>query len=70
MKVDWCTLFPEGNWWRCCKRHDRRYDNKRLTRWQADILLFRCVKRKSNVVLAALMWSGVRLGGWYYYNKA
>lgn len=53
----------------CCKGHDKRYANKRLTRLQADILLFKCVKRKANVILAATMFSFVRAFGWYFYNK-
>lgn len=63
-----CTLFPEGSWTECCARHDRRYENKRLNRAQADKLLFRCVKRKSNVAVASIMYLGVRAFGWYYYK--
>ena len=65
---DNCTLFPEGSWSLCCARHDRRYENKRLTRLEADILLYRCVKHKSNLINAAIMFSGVRLFGWYFYK--
>lgn len=67
---DHCTMFPEGNWSECCARHDRRYENKRLTRFQADKLLFRCVKRKSSIIIAAIMFMGVRLVGWYFYDNA
>ena len=67
---DHCTLSPEGNWSMCCARHDRRYENKRLTRFQADKLLFRCVNRKSNVLIASIMFLGVRAFGWYFYKKA
>lgn len=70
MASDHCTLSPEGSWSDCCKLHDKRYDNKRITRKQADLLLFRCVRRKSNVFFASLMWAGARVGGWYYYDKA
>ena len=65
-----CTLFPEGAWTTCCARHDRRYTSKRLTRLQADILLYRCVKRKGYPVIAILMFLGVRIVGKYYYAKA
>ena len=65
-----CTLFPEGGWTECCERHDKRYENKRLNRYQADKLLFRCVKRKSNVIIAGIMFAGVRTFGWYFYKKA
>jgi len=70
MAKDHCTLWFEGNWSECCALHDRRYANKRLTRYQADKLLFRCVRRKSNIVMASIMFAGVRTIGWYFYDKA
>lgn len=69
MKKDYCTLWPEGNWSYCCKMHDRRYGNRRLSRLQADILLYRCVKRKHSKCMATIMFLGVRLGGWVSYNR-
>lgn len=66
---DNCTFWFEGTWTECCKRHDRRYANKRLTRNQADKLLFRCVKRKSNIIMAFIMFTGIRILGWYWYDK-
>jgi len=57
------------DWSNCSKFHDRRYNNKRLTRYQADKLLYRCVKRKSNTFIASLMFLGVRAFGWYFYKK-
>ncbi|MDD3443204.1 MAG: hypothetical protein PHW89_08070 [Sulfurimonas denitrificans] len=70
MAKDYCTLWFEGTWTHCCAMHDRRYANKRLTRKQADELLFRCVKRQSNIIMAYVMYAGVRAFGWYYYDKA
>lgn len=69
MVKDYCTLFPEGTWAECCKRHDRRYE-KMKSKWKADRLLFRCVKRKGNIVVASIMWLGVTLFGWYNFYKA
>lgn len=69
MSKDNCTLFIEGNWTECCARHDRRYANKRLTRYQADRLLYRCVSRKSNILIASIMFIGVRSFGWLFYKK-
>lgn len=69
MKKDNCTLFFEGNWSECCARHDKRYENKRLTRKQADRLLYRCVHKKSKKVVALIMYVGVRAFGWYFYRK-
>ena len=66
-----CTLFPEGNWSDCCARHDRRYENKRLTKKQADKLLYRCVLKKSNKFIALIMYLGVRSPiSWYYYKQS
>ena len=68
MKVlDNCTFFIEGTWSECCARHDRRYSNRRLTRSQADLLLFRCVRKKS-LIIALIMYAGVRLFGQFYYK--
>jgi len=61
-------MFPEGSWSSCCARHDRRYENKRITRRQADILLYRCVAKHSKPV-AAIMYLGVRAFGWYFYKR-
>jgi hypothetical protein len=66
--MDCCTLWFDGSWRECCCRHDRRYANKRLTRKQADILLRRCVAKKS-VAMSHVMYAGIRLFGWYFYNK-
>ncbi len=79
-KLDWfCNKRAHSTCWfdRCCgfdwstcsKNHDRRYANTRLTRYQADKLLFRCVRCKSSIVMASIMFLGVRTFGWYQYNK-
>lgn len=69
MEVDHCTGWFEGSWWPCCKNHDVRYSNTLITRYQADILLYRCVKRKSNIFMAAWMFAGVRLFGANNYKR-
>ena len=69
MAKDRCTLFPEGNWSECCHQHDRMYGRKTVSRWVADKLLYKCVRKKSNIVVASIMFIGVRLFGWYFYNK-
>ena len=69
--MDHCTFSPDGSWAECCARHDRRYENKRLNRSQADELLRRCIKRKSgNRVIGRTYWIGVRIFGWFFYDKA
>jgi len=67
---NYCTLFPDGNWGTCCKRHDRRYENKRLTKRQADILLKRCVTRKAGWLIGIIIYIGVRLpiSKWWWCN--
>ena len=69
--MNYCTFFPEGNWSECCRRHDRRYENKRLTKRQADILLKRCVTRKAGCLIGWIIYLGVRLpiiAKWFYSN--
>ena len=85
-KVIWLALFSFCNrnhttcfidkafgydWGSCSKRHDKRYENTRLTRRQADELLYRCFKRKVNIVFAFIGYILVRLLGWmpYYFAQ-
>lgn len=65
--IDSCCGY---DWGSCSARHDKRYENKRLTRKQADELLYRCFKRKVNILFAFVGYMLVRLFGWYFYNKA
>lgn len=71
MTADHCTLFPEGDWGNtCCKKHDKGYERVGLSKYQADKLLYRCVKKKGHPVVAAVMFAGVSLFGWLNYYKA
>ena len=71
--VDRCCGWNIGP---CSKRHDKRYENTRLTRLQADILYFRCVKRQVGkawspifaVALASIMFIVLRALGWIRYG--
>lgn len=70
---DWCTLFPEyigsvyiGD---ACRKHDRRYENTRITRGQADRLLYRDIRRRGLYFTAFIMYIGVRLFGWVFYGN-
>ena len=66
-----------GNWGKCSKRHDRRYENKRLNRKQADVLFYRCVRRTTGrtwhkyvaFTFAKTAYGLVRLFGWTRYGK-
>ena len=66
---DGCTMWFDGTWRSCCDKHDKRYENKRITKFQADILLFRCVAKHS-FWMGALMFTGVSLFGHWNYAKA
>jgi hypothetical protein len=65
--IDKCCGY---DWGSCSKMHDRRYENKRLTRKQADELLYRCFKRQVNIVFAFIGYLLVRIFGGYFYKKA
>ncbi len=64
-KSDGCSGFPDGNWVKCCVRHDLAYwmGGTREGRANADLALKRCVSDKDHPVIAAIMHSGVRVGG-------
>ena len=70
---DWCSYFPDRvfkvNLSMACYEHDMRYADKSKSRWTADLELFNDVKRKGAPITATLMWIGVRLCGWVFYNK-
>ena len=64
--IDRCCGY---DWSEACAMHDRRYANARLSRKQADELLRRSVKRKTNSgILSSLMYIGVRSFGWIWYK--
>ena len=57
-----CTLFPDGKWKDCCDHHDYQYLTQKVSRKEADIKLYNCVKERCKVV-AYVMYVGVRLFG-------
>ena len=69
-----CTCFPDvvfgtdisGS----CKYHDKRYESKRLTKYQADILLYRSVAKKGHPIVGAVMFIGVSILGHGRYRDA
>ena len=68
---DWeCTKFPEGNWHKCCVKHDWDYAEGR-NKWAADSALALCVLKQWHPLVALAMWVGVTVGGWkpYYEHK-
>lgn len=69
----YCSYFPDHLWGinltDICKTHDLRYETESKSRWSADVELFDKVKKEGNVVLASLMFVGVRAFGWVFYGK-
>jgi hypothetical protein len=67
-KTDGCTLFPDGDYRDCCVAHDLDYfkGGSLKERLRSDNRLFKCVSGKKgwwHKPVAALMWTGVRVGG-------
>ncbi|OOZ39906.1 hypothetical protein BOW53_09805 [Solemya pervernicosa gill symbiont] len=68
---DGCSLFPDGTlfnnelWLSCCVEHDLRYwrGGSYAERITADHALEQCVAARGEAGVAALMYSGVRIGG-------
>lgn len=62
---DGCSMFPDGNYWDCCKTHDDSYffGGTWQQRLQADNELYSCVQAKwwFHYLLAPTMWLGVRI---------
>jgi len=75
---DYCSNFPDKilgkNYSYCCYIHDMHYSDiplasEKMTRLKADNALFGCVRRKRGLVVASLMWIGVRIFGGKYYRR-
>lgn len=74
--MDYCTWFPEGWWSTCCELHDKAYTDQ-IGQYIADKALFICVATSGTnlfevaigVVVATVMFLGVRAFGKRYYNK-
>lgn len=70
-----CTLWFDGlfgkSWADACQLHDDRYMTvmgKGMTRKECDLELKRNVA-KTCKPMSYVMYVGVRLFGWYYWNK-
>ena len=65
-----CTMFPNGNWLRCCVAHDYEYaDGGTLAdKIRADIKLGRCVAKKGHPAIGAVMFAGVSIAGYFFYR--
>lgn len=79
---DHCTLFPEGWWGDCCRKHDLDYESG-VDRLTADQKLLQCVIESSpetlpdytlvcggaSLVIGFIMFIGVRLFGSFFFKK-
>jgi len=61
--TDYCTLFPDGSWNKCCIDHDYAYwkGGTKEDRKKCDKELKRCVKEAKNSFLGEWVYLGVRL---------
>ncbi len=67
-KSDGCSMFPDGDYQRCCVQHDLAYfkGGSIGARRRADNRLFKCVRKTKgwqHRIIAPIMWLGVRVGG-------
>ena len=65
-----CTMSPDFNFKDCCDKHDICYcvggdDNDRFN---CDIELYKCIKKKGHPVLASIYYSAVRALGSSHFN--
>jgi len=71
-----CTCWFDGwfgkSWAECCDTHDKEYmtpAGKGMTKSNVDNKLFKCVRSKGCLLMAAVMWLGNKSFSWYYWNK-
>lgn len=80
MKENHCTLFPDKSykldWQHYCKAHDKAYELQ-VDRREADQELAKCVYNSADgvfvipaLIIATVMFLGVRVAGKRFYNKA
>lgn len=75
MEPDGCTLWFPGFWEQCCDQHDIDYAML-VDRFSADLDLMFCVLQAASdpvtlvvaLIVAPLMFLGVRAFGWVYYH--
>lgn len=68
MTGDGCTLWPDGDWVRCCNLHDLDYASG-VDKITADLDLATCVAHTGHGIMALIMLAGVTLFGWLFYRK-
>lgn len=67
-----CTLWPDltDRISDCCFQHDEDYGKYgTVSRREADRFLRECVTAAGHPAVAWIMWVGVRLAGWWFWEK-
>lgn len=62
-----CTFSPDFNFRSCCDEHDKDYFIKRLTRKEADIKLYNCIRLKHGKTTAKIYYFFVRCFGGFFF---
>ncbi len=52
----------------CCEQHDKHYQTGDISRWDADLRLYRCIRDSGRPVHAVIAFIAVRLFGWLFYR--
>jgi len=62
---DGCSMFPDGEWKHCCFAHDATYwvGGTQVERYEADLLIKKCIAQSGHPVIARIMYRGIRVGG-------
>ena len=67
----WFDSFKKWDWKECCIKHDYMYINNKLhnrTKWEVDKELFKCVRKKTCLLFASVMWLGNATFSWVAWN--
>lgn len=68
---DGCSYSPDFNFGStCCDAHDFYYATGRVSKWEADARLFRCIKKAGHPIVAGVYWLAVASVGWIPWIKA
>lgn len=67
---DGCTAVPDFDFGSdCCGEHDYHYQDKNITRAEADKRLRECIQKKGYIVLPWVYWLGVRVFGGLFWKE-
>lgn len=64
-----CTLFPDGNYGSCCQEHDLAYSKRLVSRSEADLKLYECIRERGRPKTAIIVYIAVRVFGWIWWGR-